>query len=87
MSKTYTNIPTLQKLIFTRKINNLEKLKKYTSQGESARIKSIRIKHLNTEPLHPVYYTSKTPKTRVIINNQTQKITILNTDAKINVII
>jgi len=69
INKVYANIPALQKLIFIGVVNNLEKFKKYISQGENIKIKSIKIKNLNTKPLRPVYYTSEIPKTRVIINS------------------
>ncbi len=69
MGKIYANIPALQKLIFTGEMSNLEKFKKYISQRESARIKSVRIKDLDIESLRPVYYTSETLKARVIINS------------------
>ncbi len=70
VGEVYTNIPALQKLIFTRKVSNLKKFKKYISQGESVRIRLVGIKDLNIEPLRPVYYTSEILKARVIINSQ-----------------
>ncbi len=47
----------------------LKEFKKYASQGESARVGSVGIKDLDTEPLRPIYYTSETPKARIIINS------------------
>jgi len=69
VDKAYTNISTLQKLMFAKEVSNLKEFKKYISQGESARVGLVKIKDLDTEPLRPVYYTSETPKARVIINS------------------
>ncbi len=87
MNKVYTNIPALQKLIFTGEVSNLEEFKKYASQRESVRVRLVGIKDLDTEPLRPIYYTSEIPKARIIINSQIQEITIFDTGVEINVII
>ena len=69
MGKVYINIPTLQKLMFAREMSNLKKFKKYISQKENTRVRSVKIKDLDTKPLRSIYYTSETPKARVIINS------------------